>query len=272
MAILLSKLLYDYVFIPDEVEFKKNDIIIFKNTDNYNEHGQIVYTGNLIKDVNIKMRKGNYIRHATPHDLQIIATSNEICTKFLGIAKKLSRKHNLNMRFITVNMSIDSNKLFFLFSADDRVDFRNLVKDLSEATSKPVHLYQVGPRDHARIVGGIGICGKIQCCNTYLAHKNLPSINVDMIRIQKLESRGPQKLSGNCGKLLCCLDYELELYIELSKNMPQIGDKIIFINEDNKLIEANVEDVNILGQMVYVSTEDGITKWIPTQLIKKETE
>lgn len=271
MVIILSHLLYDYVMLPNDanVNFKVGDIVIFKNTDNYNEHAKVVYVGNIIDGKNIKMRQGTYIRHATPHDLQVISTSNDVYSQFLSVAKKLARKHNLNMKFAKVNVSFDNNKLFFLFSADDRVDFRNLVKDLSEATSKPVHLHQIGPRDHARIIGGIGICGYEQCCNTYLAHRGLPSINVDMIRIQRLESRGPQKLSGNCGKLLCCLDYELELYSQLMENLPQIGDKVVLNLDDKQNIYAVVEDINVLGQMIYVCTEDDSKLWIPAQSINK---
>lgn len=269
MIILISNTIYDYVKIPYQDNIKVGDIIVFKNHDKYTEHGKVIFVSSDLEYKKIKnIRDGIFLRFLNPHDIQVLELSENICKQYLSISKKMARKNNLSMRFVKVTMSLDQNKLFFLFSAEERVDFRDLVKQLSATIAKPVHMHQIGPRDHARIIGGIGICGKQQCCTTFLNHTELPSISLDMIRVQNLESRGPKKLSGNCGKLLCCLGYELQVYEELSKNMPQFGSEIKYKTDDGKFGNGFAKENDVLGQRVLICNTHGDYIWVMVENIK----
>jgi cell fate regulator YaaT (PSP1 superfamily) len=176
--------------------------------------------------------------------------------------KEKIKKHNLEMFLAFTEYSFDGSKINFVFTADDRVDFRDLVKDLAKTFQKQIHLQQIGPRDKARLITGRGKCGQGLCCSNWL--KDLESITMDMVRSQNLESKGSSKLSGCCGKLLCCLKYEVEEYKNLKKNLPRVGN-LVKLKKKN----AEVIGLDILNQKVKVFCEDKSIEIVHKDDIKK---
>jgi len=168
------------------------------------------------------------LRKATLHDLKKTVSSDEK-KEALEFCRKTKDKHNLQMKFVDVHYSFDEARLTFAFIADGRVDFRELVKDLTRNFGKMIRLQQIGIRDEARVMGDVGHCGQKLCCRGHL--KKLESITSDMAEIQGCSHRGSDRISGICGRLMCCLAYEQCGYKELSKKLPPIGAKV---NVDGK--------------------------------------
>ncbi len=184
------------------------------------------------------------IRRATPGDLERRPTLKEKkeALNYVGIAK---RRYNLPMKFIDIYDSFDGSRMTFAFIADGRVDFREMVKDLTRHFGKTIRLQQIGIRDEARVTGDLGHCGRGLCCRGHL--QNLESITSDMADCQQCSHRGSDRISGICGRLMCCLAYEQKGYEELSKKMPAIGAKV---NVDGK--RGVVVGHHILKQAVSV--------------------
>ena len=155
------------------------------------------------------------------------------------------RKHNLEMKLIDVEYTFDNNKVLFYFTADGRIDFRELVKDLAAVFKTRIELRQVGVRDETKIVGGVGVCGRALCCHSYLS-EFIP-VSIKMAKEQNL-SLNPTKISGVCGRLMCCLKNEEETYEYLNSKLPGIGD---YVTTDDGL-KGEVHGVNVLRQLVKV--------------------
>jgi cell fate regulator YaaT (PSP1 superfamily) len=165
------------------------------------------------------------------------------------------------MKIIEIRLSMDSGCVVAIFTADNRVDFRELVKDLSAKLGKSVRFQQIGSRDEAKRLGGLGICGRELCCSKF--PRGLKSITTDMARAQKIAHRGSDRLSGLCGRLMCCLSYESEQYQELSEGMPLRGDNVEY---DGK--EVKVFDTIILEQLVKITLPDGTRKTVAVSELK----
>lgn len=163
-------------------------------------------------------------RVATNEDLDILKKNNLNNKKIIRETKLLIKKHELEMKLSDIHISYDDKMMVFSFIADGRIDFRELVKDLSKKYKKKIRLYQLGVRDEAKMCGDIGDCGQILCCKRFL--KRLESINTGFARDQQIAHRGLDKLSGMCGRLKCCLAYEESHYQEILSKLPQIGDKV----------------------------------------------
>jgi len=209
---------------PPENVFDNGDVVIFKSEEGYEELGKILYisAGEKIGE-NFKVN-AKILRKATAHDLQKFESNKERGLAAVEACGELVKKHLLDMQPFYGIYSLDGLRVNIIFTAEDRVDFRELVKDLAKNLQKQIHLKQIGPRDKARIVDGHGRCGRKFCCRGFLS--KLESINMDMVRVQGLEGKGSAKLSGACGKLLCCLKYEVDAYKELKKELPLIGSKV----------------------------------------------
>ena len=180
------------------------------------------------KDTNEKESEDNglkreVIRKATIADIRSLPDSNTR-QAMLDRCKQLIIEHELAMKLVDVHISLDNSKASFAFIADGRVDFRNLVRDLTRTFNKTIRLQQLGIRDEARIAGDIGHCGRNLCCKTHLTE--LVSITSEMAEVQQCAHRGSDRISGVCGRLMCCLSYEEEGYKELDKKMPKIGTKV----------------------------------------------
>jgi len=252
----------------DGEDFEDGEMIVFKNEDGAEEIGRILYISKSSRDESLLKKNVKIVRKATAHDLQKFDTNRERGMEAVATCSSLVKKHGLEMYPFYAIYSFDGARVNIIFTADDRVDFRELVKDLAKALQKQIHLKQIGPRDKARIVGGFGRCGRRFCCKGFLL--NLESITMDMVRAQSLEGKGSSKLSGACGKLLCCLRYEVDAYKELKKDLPLVGSTVklkkpVFGTHD----EGFVVSLDILNRKVrldvgnrdYVTVEaDAISK------------
>jgi cell fate regulator YaaT (PSP1 superfamily) len=232
----------------DNLSLRPNDwVVIRKNF--YQDYGQILQCkGELSPKVNLK-EFPKIIRKATVHD-KSVAHENEMRAKS---AFRTAQKHvdhlKLSMKLLNAHYSIDGKLITIQFTADGRIDFRELVKELSQALNTRIELRQIGVRDETAICGGIGICGQELCCHRFL--KEFYSINVRMAKDQDL-SLTPSTISGVCGRLKCCLKYEHDGYLELEKTMPRRGDMCECPGGRGKIC-----DRNLLTQEVTVHLEDG---------------
>lgn len=245
---------------PPEDVFENGDMIIFKSEEGYEELGKILYisAGEKIGE-NFKARS-KILRKATAHDLQKFESNKERGMAAVTACGELVKKHLLDMQPFYGIYSLDGLRVNIIFTAEDRVDFRELVKDLAKSLQKQIHLKQIGPRDKARIVDGYGRCGRKFCCRGFLT--KLESINMDMVRVQGLEGKGSAKLSGACGKLLCCLKYEVDAYKDLKKELPPMGSKVklkkpVFGSHD----EGTVVSLDVLNRKfkIHVGERDYAT-------------
>lgn len=188
------------------------------------------------------------LRKATASDLEKIPNKSVIADS-LEVCKQLKAKHNLSMKFVDTHFSYDGSRITFAFIADGRVDFRELVKDLTRHFGKTIRLQQIGIRDEARHMGDFGHCGRKLCCKGHL--RELCSIVSDMAELQQCSHRGSDRISGVCGRLMCCLAYEQKEYEELSKKMPPLGARV---NVDGK--RGEVVSHHLLKQSVSVRFGD----------------
>ena len=185
------------------------------------------------------------IRMATAADEETERRNKEKEKDAFGICLEKIKKHNLQMKLIDAEYTFDNNKVLFYFTADGRIDFRELVKDLAAVFKTRIELRQIGVRDETKIMGGIGICGRPLCCHTYLS-EFIP-VSIKMAKEQNL-SLNPTKISGVCGRLMCCLKNEEETYEELNSKLPNIGD---YVTTDDGL-KGEVHSVSVLRQLVKV--------------------
>ncbi len=203
------------------------------------------------------------VRLATPGDIKLFESNIAEEPAILEKAKLLTKKNNLDIKIVSAEYTLDRSKLIISFDSEQRVDFRELVKDLASEYRSRIELRQIGPRDSAKIVGGLGICGLVVCCNKFLG--SFSAVSMKMARNQNL-SMNPQKISGICGKLLCCLAYENNLYIESAKDAPKEYTK--YINEEGA--EEQVVMIDLLGRKATVKLKDSYAVRTFDELSKME--
>jgi cell fate regulator YaaT (PSP1 superfamily) len=189
------------------------------------------------------------LRPASDEDIEKIKSNHAAEEAAWENALKLIAKHNLEMKLVDIEYQYDRNKLTFYFTAEHRVDFRALVRDLASEYKTRIELRQIGVRDEAKRLGGYGVCGLPLCCSAFL--KNFDPISTQDARIQGL-SLNPSKISGNCGRLLCCLKYEVEHYCEVHKKYPELGEKYI-----TALGEGLIDRINVFKDYMVVKVEGG---------------
>lgn len=236
VGVCLQKNKKIYYFSPNLFELKKGDKVIVE-TDRGEQIGQVVTNPKKIEEDKILIPLKNVIRIATKDDEKKEIENQKIENEALEHAKKISKKLNLNMKFINCNFTLDKTQLIFNFIADDRVDFRELAKKLASIYKTRIELRQIGVRDKAKEIGGIGPCGRFLCCNTFLSDFN--SVSINMAKNQNL-SLNPTKINGICGRLLCCLKYEDNVYTEERKKFPAIGEIIKKGEFEGKVISHNI--------------------------------
>ncbi len=184
----------------------------------------------------------NIVRIATEDDINNYENNKSEQDEIVANTKRFAKTHELEMKVLEAEYTLDRAKLIIYFESEGRVDFRELVKDLAEIYHTRIELRQVGSRDGAKVFGGIGPCGLIVCCKTFITQ--FDNVSVKMAKNQSL-SLNPVKISGNCGKLLCCINYENELYTELRKNAPDIGDIVETENGPAKVLSCDVINRNL---------------------------
>lgn len=232
-----------YYFNPQRLDVKKGDHVIVETARGI-EYGEVVVGRRSIAKKNITSPLKNVIRIATNADRMTQANNAKKEKAAFDICLEKIKKHNLEMKLIEVEYTFDANKILFYFTADGRVDFRELVKDLANVFRTRIELRQIGVRDEAKSMGSIGICGRSLCCSSFLGE--FVPVSIKMAKEQGL-SLNPTKISGACGRLMCCLKYEQDCYEELLKITPRAGS--VVRTPKGKGI---VEDANILKGVLKV--------------------
>lgn len=236
-----------YYFDPADRQIKIGDHVIVETARGI-EYGYVVLGNREVDETKVIPPLKPVIRMATDEDRAIEAKNKEKEKEAFKICQEKIKKHNLEMKLIDAEYTFDNNKVLFYFTADGRIDFRELVKDLASVFKTRIELRQVGVRDETKIMGGIGICGRPLCCHSYLS-EFIP-VSIKMAKEQNL-SLNPTKISGVCGRLMCCLKHEEETYEELNRRLPNTGD---YVTTDDGL-KGEVSSVNVLRQLVKVLVE-----------------
>lgn len=208
-----------YYFDPDSMKFKKGDKAIVETARGV-ECGEVAMENREVPEEEIVKPLKRIIRATTEADLKIVAENREKEKKAFDICEQKIRAHKLEMKLVDVEYTFDSSKILFYFTADGRVDFRELVKDLAGVFRTRIELRQIGVRDESKKIGGFGICGRPFCCSSFLG--DFQPVSIKMAKEQGL-SLNPTKISGTCGRLMCCLKYEQEAYEHLLRHTPKIG-------------------------------------------------
>ena len=233
-----------YYFAPGKFHIRQGDKVIVETARGI-EFGTVVTGPKEVKDEEVMQPLKSVIRIATEEDKRAEEKNREKEKEAFEICLEKIRKHNLDMKLINAEYTFDNNKVLFYFTADGRIDFRELVKDLAAVFRTRIELRQIGVRDETKIRGGIGICGRPLCCHTYLSE--FAPVSIKMAKEQNL-SLNPTKISGVCGRLMCCLTNEEETYEELNSRLPAIGDTVT----TNEGLKGEVQSVSVLRQLVKV--------------------
>ena len=236
-----------YYFDPGNIRLEMGDNVIVETARGI-EFGEVVIPNREIDENEITAPLKPVVSKATEADVRQVEENKKKEKKAFDIFNEMVEKHKLEMKLVDVEYTFDGSKISFFFTADGRIDFRELVKDLAATFRTRIELRQIGVRDEAKTLGGIGICGRELCCKSFLG-EFIP-VSIKMAKEQNL-SLNPTKISGNCGRLMCCLKYEQEAYEELGKTMPRNG---AFVQTpDGKGV---VISVNLVRQVADVKLED----------------
>ncbi len=236
-----------YFFDPLKLPIKRGDNVIVETARGI-EFGTVVGEPRMVEDDKVIQPLKPVIRIATARDKEQEAANKIKEKEAFKICLEKIRKHGLEMKLIDAEYTFDNNKVLFYFTADGRIDFRELVKDLASVFKTRIELRQIGVRDETKILGGIGICGRPLCCHTHLSE--FVPVSIKMAKEQNL-SLNPTKISGVCGRLMCCLKHEEETYEELNRKLPNVGDTVT--TDDG--LKGEVQSVNVLRQIVKVLVE-----------------
>ncbi|MBU5487206.1 stage 0 sporulation family protein [Clostridium sp. MSJ-8] len=237
-----------YYFSPNDLKIEKGDFVIVETARGI-EFGECVIGIKEVKEEEVIAPLKSVIRIATKEDIKRHKENKEKEADALNICFKKIQDHKLEMKLIDVEYTFDNNKVIFYFTADGRVDFRELVKDLATVFKTRIELRQIGVRDEAKMIGGLGPCGRTMCCSAFLG--DFMSVSIKMAKEQNL-SLNPTKISGICGRLMCCLNYEQSTYEEIRRNLPKIGS--IVKTEDGK---GEVVSNNVVKESVKVKVKRG---------------
>ncbi|GKH30612.1 stage 0 sporulation family protein [Muricomes sp. OA1] len=233
-----------YFFAPGKFEITQGDNVIVETARGV-EYGRVVSGPKEVKDEEVVQPLKSVIRVATEQDRKVEEKNREKEKDAFKICLEKIRKHGLDMKLIDAEYTFDNNKVLFYFTADGRIDFRELVKDLAAVFRTRIELRQIGVRDETKIRGGIGICGRPLCCNTYLSE--FAAVSIKMAKEQNL-SLNPTKISGVCGRLMCCLTNEEETYEELNSQLPTLGDTVT----TPEGLSGTVHSLSVLRKLVKV--------------------
>ena len=206
-----------YYFDPGALEIKTGDSLVVETSKGL-ELGECVEGCHEVPEDGVVQPLRNVIRLATEEDLRIAEMNRRKEKSAFTLCEERIKAHGLDMKLVDVEYSFEGNKILFFFTSDGRVDFRELVKDLASLFHTRIELRQIGVRDGAKLLGGLGICGRPFCCSTFL--EEFQPVSIRMAKTQNL-SLNPTKISGTCGRLMCCLKYEQEAYEDLIRNMPK---------------------------------------------------
>ena len=248
IGVRFKKLGKIYFFNPDKLKVKKGDKVIVETAQG-EEFGEVLIDNRMVDDDKIVAPLKKVIRIATPKDEKHYEDCKVKEKEAFEICNKKIKEHKLDMVLTDVEVKFDNSKVLFFFTADGRIDFRDLVKDLAAIYKTRIELRQIGVRDEVKRLGGNGVCGRELCCCSFLS--NFEPVSIKMAKEQNI-SLNPSKISGNCGRLMCCLKYEDNVYQEKLKRLPHVG--AIVKTEDG---EGEVDGVETLKEIVKVKLKDG---------------
>lgn len=237
-----------YYFDPCGLTINQGEYVIVE-TSREIEYGEVIMSNRMVNDNEIVAPLKNVLRIATEEDRRIHAENQEKASKAFEICEDKIRQHGLKMKLIDCEYTFDNNKVLFYFTAEGRIDFRDLVKDLASIFRTRIELRQVGVRDEAKTLGGLGICGRVLCCSSCLG--DFQPVSIKMAKEQGL-SLSPNKISGTCGRLMCCLKFEQEAYEAAIKIVPGVG-SIVETKEGNGIVISS----NLLRETVQVKLDKG---------------
>jgi cell fate regulator YaaT (PSP1 superfamily) len=243
-----------YYFDPAEVEIEVNDWVVVE-TSRGKEVGRVIIAPKQVEENELSEPLKPVIRIADQSDLSRVHCNKDKIESALEKCQEKVNQHNLPMKLVGAEYSFDSSKLTFFFTAEGRVDFRELVRDLAAAFRTRIELRQIGARDEARMIGGLGRCGRHLCCAAFLT--DFTNVSIKMAKEQDLPLN-PQKISGLCGRLLCCLSYEEKQYCEMRQSLPRL-DEILTIPQGT----GKVISVNVVKESVTVELESGSNVEVP---------
>lgn len=250
-----------YYFDPKHFKMEKGSHVIVETARGV-EYGTVVIPPKDVTDDQVVQPLKTVIRVATAEDDRIEEKNHQKEKEAYKICQEKIVKHGLEMKLVQAEYTFDNNKLLFYFTADGRIDFRELVKDLASVFRTRIELRQIGVRDETKILGGIGICGRPLCCNTFLSE--FAPVSIKMAKEQNL-SLNPTKISGVCGRLMCCLKNEEETYEYLNSRLPNVGDRVITMDG----LKGEVHSVSVLRQLVKVIVDLGDEKEIREYPVKQ---
>ena len=233
-----------YYFDPSDLEIKKGQHVIVETARGI-EYGDVVLGIREVEDDKVVSPLKPVIRVTTPEDDEKEIANRAKEREAFKVCLEKIKKHNLDMKLIDAEYTFDNNKVLFYFTADGRIDFRELVKDLASVFRTRIELRQIGVRDETKIRGGLGICGRVLCCNSYLSE--FAPVSIKMAKEQNL-SLNPTKISGVCGRLMCCLKNEQDTYEYLNSQLPSEGDRVT----TPEGLTGEVHSVSVLRQLVKV--------------------
>ena len=237
-----------YFFDPKWLEVKKGEYIVVE-TSQGEEIAEVVVPNRMIEEEKIVAPLKKVLRLASPRDLKHAEECRKKEKEAFELCEQKIKEHNLEMTLTDVEYKFDNSKILFYFTADGRIDFRELVKDLASIYKTRIELRQIGVRDEVKRIGGNGVCGRELCCCTFLS--DFETVSIKMAKEQNV-SLNPSKISGNCGRLMCCLKYENDVYEEKLKELPHIG--AIVKTKDG---EGEIDNLEILKEKVRVKIKDG---------------
>ncbi|NMB36249.1 MAG: stage 0 sporulation family protein [Firmicutes bacterium] len=234
-----------YYFNPGTLELKSGQEVIVETSRGL-EYGEVVQGNKDVKSEEIVSPLRLVRRVAANSDYQQLAENKQREIDAVQICQKKIDKHGLEMKLVDVEYTFDRNKIIFYFTADGRVDFRELVKDLAGVFRTRIELRQIGVRDEAKMLGGLGPCGRGLCCSTFL--KDFGPVSIRMAKNQNL-SLNPAKISGICGRLMCCLRYEVEHYENSREKFPTLGEQVVTPHGEGKVVNRNMVSKTVLVKM-----------------------
>lgn len=251
-----------YYFDPEGYEFKKDQMVVVETSRGV-ECGRVLVPYKEVPDEDIVAPLRKVMRIATEEDIKQLERNKAKEKEAYKICQQKIREHNMEMKLIEAEYTFDGSKVLFYFTADGRVDFRDLVKDLANVFRMRIELRQIGVRDEAKTLGGLGICGRPLCCATFLGE--FDPVSIKMAKEQGL-SLNPTKISGTCGRLMCCLKNEQNSYEDAIKRLPRVGDFVE--TPDGK---GTVSEVNLLRETLKVKLEKGdenVLETFPAEEVK----
>ena len=252
-----------YYFDPGDLSIQKDSYVIVETVRGV-EYGKVVIGPKQVDENDVVLPLKKVLRIADQKDRLIVEENRAAAKEAYSVCNEKVTTHQLDMKLVDVEYTFDRNKIIFYFTADGRVDFRELVKDLAAIFRTRIELRQIGVRDEAKMLGGIGPCGRMLCCSTFLG--DFEPVSIKMAKDQNL-SLNPTKISGLCGRLLCCLKYENDEYEAAKKALPDLGQVM-----DTPLGSGKVVGINILGRVLQINIPelDRVVEYTLDEILKED--